>query len=468
MVSCAFGAVDEGILNSLRAPIDVCLGMQSICPGSTLLRDSSFRKGRGDLSCVTLYPLTDVKVGGKRYATIFPSKGDRIATLAKAFGITRTVGTFLGHFSVRKPSEGIYKLFKCATFSTIHCFRGVPIVRTRRRRGSTPSVLCVLCGCMLIFGRFGGRLALIRLVRSNRGSNLRRVRALVRGQGCTSCGFRTANPRASPIDKRRCGTVIHRNVHRYLHKSIFRVILDHQFRRPFGKSSFGICQTLQDVGPSPCLFCFSFKKFHVFNSSPRARYGMTSKRTDVSPVTNATFHAKSITLSERHARTLLTSPGRGTRRIVLISLTHGSLSHGTRSMRISFCGRIRCCDRIVRLMSHIDNRVSTSDGPVGACVSAFPTKALDKTPGMHTVRLVASVRGRGQNTCNNYVKFVNFSNSLGRTVAVHAFIDHKGILCCRTKTNVITGDGSRQRLRRIGGGLNTLGGTVSLTAALVG
>lgn len=421
-------ARDGRILNSLRAPMDVCLGMHSVCPRSTLVRDSSCRTKRGSLSFVTLYPLTDVNVGDKVMAAACPSGAHQRRPLDRSFQMRGTLGHFVGQFRIRKSSGGFYKLCNCAAFGTIGCFRRVPIGRDRSRRGSTPSLLCVLCGCVVIFGRFGGRLALMRVLTRKRRDGLSRLRSTVRGHGCTSCGFSIANPIADAVASRRRGTGMHGNVTRYLQKSIFRVILSEQFVRPCTNSSFGICHTLQDVGPSPCLFCFSFNNCHVFNSSPRARYGIRDKRTCVSPVTNAAHHAKSAVGSGRLARTLLTSPGRGTRRMVLISLTHGSLDQGYRSMQMMFCGRPRCCDRIVRLIDHIDNTLGGKTGPLGAFVSAFPTKALDNTPGMHTVRLVDRVRPRGHKTCKNYVNFVNLGKRLGRTVAVHAFMDHGGRL----------------------------------------
>lgn len=426
----AFGcaARDGRILKSVRAPIDVCLGIHSVCPRSTLVRDSSCRTKRGSLSFVTLYPLTGVNIGDNVIATGCPSGDHARRPLAGAFAMRGTVGQFVGRFRIAKRGGGMYKLCKCAAFGTIGCFRRVPIGRDRSRRGSTPSLLCVLCGCVVIFGRFGGRLALMRVLTRKRRDNLPRLRTTVRGQGCTSCGFSIANPIADPVASRRRGTGIHGNVTRYVHNSMFRVILSQEFVRPCTKSSFGMCQTLHDVGPSPCLFCFSFKKCQVFNSSPRARYGVRDGRTCVSPVTKAAHQDNSVIGSHRLTRTLLTSPGRGTRRIVLMSLTEGSLSHGYRSMRMLFCGRPRCCDRIVRLIDHIDNRLGRSTSGVGAFVSAFPTNALDNTPGMHTVRLVDRVRPRGHKTCNNYVNFVKLGNRLGRTVAVHAFIDHGGRL----------------------------------------
>lgn len=339
-----------------------------------------------------------------------------------------TLGSFLTRFHIRNRCDGCYKLCKCASFGTIHCFRGVPIGSDHRTAGSTPSVLCVLCGCLVIFGSFGGRVLLLRVLTPNRADRLSRIRGTVRGHGCATCSFHTVNPAASPLASRRRGTGVHQNVTRYLHNSIFRVILSHQFRRHFANSSFGLCHTLHDVGPSPCLFCFSFKNFHVFNSSPRARYHVRNHRTCVSPVTKAAGHANSTRRSTLGTQCLRSSPGRGTRRIVLISLTHGSLSHGYRSMGISFCGRVRCCDRIVRLIDHIDKALHRRTSPIGTFVSAFPTNALDNTPGMHTVRLVDRLRPRGHKTCKNYVNFVKLGNSLGRTVAVHAFIDHGNIL----------------------------------------
>lgn len=422
------GAGDGRMLNSLRAPIDVCLGMHSVCPRSMLVRDSSFRTKRGSVSCVTLYPLTDMNIGGSLIAAACPSGAHRRGPLARAFAMRGTVGDFVGYFRMSKRRGRMYKLCNCAAFGTIGCFRRVPVGRDRSRVGSTPSVLCVLCGCVVVFGRFGGRLALMRVLDRKRRDKLPRLRSAVRGHGCTSCGFSIANPMADPVASRRRGTGIHGNVTRYLHNSIFRVILSEEFMRPCTNSSFGMCHTLHDVGPSPCLFCFSFNNCHVFNSSPRARYGVRNGRTYVSPVTKAAHHANSSVGSGRLTRTLLTSPGRGTRRIVLMSLTQGSLDHGYRSIHMIFCGRPRCCDRIVRLIDHIDKMLGRRDDSVGAFVSAFPTNALDNTPGMHTVRLVDRVRPRGHNTCNNYVKFVKLGKSLGRTVAVHAFIDHGGRL----------------------------------------
>lgn len=424
--ACAaqYGAV----LNSLRAPIDACLGIHSVFPRDTLVRDSSCRKDRGGHSFVKLGPMTDVKVGRNATATACPSNDVRRRPVDRRFQTSRTVSSFLGHFGMDKRCGGCYKLCNCAAFGTMHCFRRVGMGSDHSPGGSTPSVLCVLCGCLVIFGSFHGRVLLLRVLRSNRSDRLSCIRGTVRGHGCAACSFHTMNRAADALASRRRGTGVHGNVTRYVHNSIFRVILSHHFVRHCRKSSFGLCHTLHDVGPSPCLFCFSFKNFHVFNSSPRARYGVRGKHTAVSPVTKAAHHGKSGGVSTRLATGLLTSPGRGTRRMVLMSLTHGSLDHGYRSMRMRFCGRTRCCDRIVRLMDQIDNRLGPGTGPVGTFVSAFPTKALDNTPGMGTVRLVDRCRPRDHKTCNNYVKFVKLGNALGRTVAVHAFIDHGGRL----------------------------------------
>lgn len=396
-------------------------------------------------------PLTDVTIDRKRIVGACPSndiRGRRLPTFnrkgKRSYGLTvsGTFGRFVRDFRMRKRKGGFYKLCKFAAFGTMHCFRGVPMGSAAVTGGSTPSVCCVVCGSVVIFSRFGGAVRLVTLDRrcnrrkatsSSRtsttgetinGTRLSTLVGTIGGTGIGPCSFRPMNRAASALASRRRGTGVHGYVRRYVHNSIFRVIIDHEFIRHCRKSSFGLCHTLHDVGPSPCLFCFSFNNFHVFNSSPRARGHVMKRGTFVSPVTKAAQQANSVRRSEGTTRFLHGSPGRGTRRIVLISLTQGSLDHGYRGIGISFCGSVRFCDRIVRLIDHIDKALSRGTSRVGRFVSAFPTNALDNTPGIETVRVVSRLRPRGHNTCNKYVKFVKLGNSLGRTVMVHAFVDH--------------------------------------------
>lgn len=180
------------------------------------------------------------------------------------------------------------------------------------------------------------------------------------------------------------------------------------------------------------------------------------------PVTKAQHENISTRRSTLLQSRLLQSRGRHTRRIVLISLTEGSVKEVSRFKAIGIARfvRIRGCSRMVRVMSVIRKGGGKRFRPLSLISSFLPTKALSKTPGVHTVRVVSRLRDIHEKLCKNTAKCVSFSNSVSFYVAVQAVVGGGGHMCLRTKTKVITSSIPRGRCRRYYGGMVTLTGAL--------
>lgn len=364
-------------------------------------------------------------------------------------------------------------LMKCFSCSCVGCDRPGLGLRSERRR-SFESVSLVLFSRIVMFSRFErGMLLVANIVASSlrtscRGTmgGLRRVTRLVQGKRRVRFRPLELRSRVRPgFPGRGCTRVIRGTGRCVERNSVFRMMLSGPVHTGTAKDLFSACQILQTSGPSPCVFCFSDSSVRLTNTSPRALTGLRGNALDAFPLTKAEPEKGAERRSGRLRRKLLGSRGRLTRRGVLMSLKEGSVKgvDGVKAMGMRGCLYMRHFSRMVRLNSAMAKVVQSSGSTISTMSTVLPTKALSKTPGFETYRVVRRLRRDGQNVCKKTVKCLSFTKGLSAYVTVHLICGGGKRVYVHSNTKVITSDMPRGRFRRYYGGTETIMRTVRRT-----
>lgn len=199
-----------------------------------------------------------------------------------------------------------------------------------------------------------------------------------------------------------------------------QIVLSQRMKCAYHESPLTLYRALRRLNPSPYLFYFDMKDFHVVGASPEILVRLENKTITVKPIAGTRPRGQNREEDQAFAQDLLNDPKEIAEHVMLIDLGRNDVG------RVSEIGSVKLIDKMeIERYSHVMHIVSTVEGQLrkdfgtlDVLKAAFPAGTLSGAPKIRAMEIIDELEPSGRGLYGGAVGYIGFNGDMDLAIAI--------------------------------------------------
>ncbi|NTW82641.1 MAG: anthranilate synthase component I [Chlorobiaceae bacterium] len=434
-----------------ETPVSVYLKLQR--PFSCLLESVEGEEFLARFSYIAIDPVAILRGSVEGHATIdiFNEKYSFLRTIADGEpDLRKKIDSCLDAFdteeiprkkngSPQMITSGVFGYF---SYDAMHLIERIPKPELPDPAGM-PDVYLLFCDTLVIFDNIMRKVFIVSnyLDESDKPATLRKIEEIAeqmfRPLSREEVAFKPEKhePVVSNTEKEDYLKKVGIAKEHILAGDIFQVQISQRLRRKLNTRPFDVYRMLRTINPSPYLYFYDLKDFHIVGSSPellvRVEKDSGGRRiVDTRPIAGTRHRGNTYEEDERISRELLADEKECAEHLMLIDLSRNDIG------RIAKIGTVETNEMMViekyshvmHIVSNVRGELSDELGTMDAFWSCFPAGTLTGAPKVRAMEIIYELEKEKRGLYGGAVGFLDFKGNLTTAIAIRTMVVKDGTI----------------------------------------
>ena len=203
-----------------------------------------------------------------------------------------------------------------------------------------------------------------------------------------------------------------------------QVVLSQRLAQPIKAAPFEIYRALRTINPSPYMFFFDFKDFHIIGASPeilvRVEDGMVMTRPLAGTRPRGKTEAEDTALEEE----LRSDEKERAEHIMLVDLGRNDIGRVSQpgTVEVSELMNVERYSHVMHLVTHVQGKLRPDMTAVDALRACFPAGTVSGAPKIRAMEIIAELEPEKRGPYAGAVGYLSFSGNMDMAIAIRTMV----------------------------------------------
>ena len=226
----------------------------------------------------------------------------------------------------------------------------------------------------------------------------------------------------------------------YIHEGdIMQVVLSQRMSVPFQSPPLSLYRALRALNPSPYMFYFNLRDFHIVGASPEILVRLEKGMVTLRPIAGTRPRGATREEDLAHEQDLLSDPKEIAEHVMLMDLGRNDLG------RVAEVGTVKVTDQmIVERYSHVMHIVSNVEGALLEGLSAidvlrasFPAGTVSGAPKVRAMEIIDELEPSKRGVYAGAVGYLGFNGDMDLAIAIRTAVIKNGTLYVQAGAGIV-------------------------------
>jgi anthranilate synthase component 1 len=227
---------------------------------------------------------------------------------------------------------------------------------------------------------------------------------------------------------------------RYIYDGdIMQVQISQRLTRRFAAEPLALYRSLRTLNPSPYMFYFDFRDFHVVGASPEILVRQEGRKVTVRPIAGTRRRGATPEEDRALAEELISDPKERAEHVMLIDLGRNDVG------RIAEIGSVKVTDTmVIERYSHVMHIVSNVEGTLKPDLDAidvlratFPAGTVTGTPKVRAMEIIDELEPVKRGIYSGAVGYLGFQGDMDLAIAIRTGVVKDGTLHVQAAAGIV-------------------------------
>jgi anthranilate synthase component 1 len=217
------------------------------------------------------------------------------------------------------------------------------------------------------------------------------------------------------------------------------VQISQRLSRRFAGEPLALYRALRTLNPSPYMFFFDFRDFHVVGASPEILVRLEGDKVTLRPIAGTRPRGATPEADRALAEELLADPKERAEHVMLIDLGRNDVG------RISETGSVRVTDQMVieryshvmHIVSNVEGRLKPGLDALAVLRATFPAGTVTGTPKVRAMELIDELEPVKRGIYSGAVGYIGYHGGMDLAIAIRTAVLKGGMLHAQAAAGIV-------------------------------
>jgi anthranilate synthase component 1 len=220
---------------------------------------------------------------------------------------------------------------------------------------------------------------------------------------------------------------------------IMQVQVAQRLSRRFAGEPLALYRALRTLNPSPYMFYFDFRDFHVVGASPEILVRLEGDKVTLRPIAGTRRRGATPEEDRALAEELLADPKERAEHVMLIDLGRNDVG------RIAEIGSVRVTDRMVieryshvmHIVSNVEGRLKPGLDALAVLRATFPAGTVTGTPKVRAMEIIDELEPVKRGIYSGAVGYIGYHGDMDLAIAIRTAVLKDGLLHAQAAAGIV-------------------------------
>jgi anthranilate synthase component 1 len=220
---------------------------------------------------------------------------------------------------------------------------------------------------------------------------------------------------------------------------VMQVQVSQRLSRPFAGEPLALYRALRTLNPSPYMFFFDFRDFHVVGASPEILVRLEGDKVTLRPIAGTRPRGATPEEDRALAEELLADPKERAEHVMLIDLGRNDVG------RIAETGSVRVTDQMVieryshvmHIVSNVEGRLKPGLDALAVLRATFPAGTVTGTPKVRAMEIIDELEPVKRGIYSGAVGYIGYHGGMDLAIAIRTAVLKGGMLHAQAAAGIV-------------------------------
>ncbi len=227
---------------------------------------------------------------------------------------------------------------------------------------------------------------------------------------------------------------------RYIYDGdVMQVQIAQRLSRAFAGAPLALYRSLRTLNPSPYMFYFDFRDFHVVGASPEILVRLEGDKVTLRPIAGTRPRGATPEADRALADELLADPKECAEHVMLIDLGRNDVG------RVSETGSVRVTDRMVieryshvmHIVSNVEGRLKPGLDALAVLRATFPAGTVTGAPKVRAMEIIDELEPVKRGIYSGAVGYIGYHGDMDLAIAIRTAVLKDGMLHAQAAAGIV-------------------------------
>ena len=212
---------------------------------------------------------------------------------------------------------------------------------------------------------------------------------------------------------------------RYIYDGdIMQVVLSRRISHPYRASPLSLYRALRALNPSPYMFYFDMREFHVVGASPEILVRLEGDTVTVRPIAGTRPRGATREQDETYERDLLADPKERAEHVMLMDLGRNDIG------RVAKIGTVRVTENMVveryshvmHIVSNVEAKLKPGQDALSVLRATFPAGTVSGAPKVRAMEIIDELEPTKRGIYSGAVGYLGFNGDMDLAIAIRTAV----------------------------------------------
>ena len=231
--------------------------------------------------------------------------------------------------------------------------------------------------------------------------------------------------------------IINECIKHCLRGDVFQIVPSRRFSRTFEGDDFQIYRALRSVNPSPYMFYFDYKKYHIFGASPEKQIAIKGNMAEIHPIAGTMRRSGEDEKDAELARELLADPKESAEHVMLVDLARNDLSRSSDLVKVETFKEVQFYSHVIHLVSKVTGKMTAGTNPLQLVADTFPAGTLSGSPKHNAMSIINRLENVNRHIYGGAIGYMDFNGNFNHAIAIRTFMSKNNTLYYQAGMGVV-------------------------------
>jgi anthranilate synthase component 1 len=220
---------------------------------------------------------------------------------------------------------------------------------------------------------------------------------------------------------------------------VMQVQIAQRLSRPFAGEPLALYRALRTLNPSPYMFHFDFRDFHVVGASPEILVRLEGDKVTLRPIAGTRRRGATPEEDRALAEELLADPKERAEHVMLIDLGRNDVGRiaATGSVRVTEQMVIERYSHVMHIVSNVEGRLEAGRDAIAVLRATFPAGTVTGAPKVRAMEVIDELEPVKRGVYSGAVGYIGYHGDMDLAIAIRTAVVKDGTLHVQAAAGVV-------------------------------
>lgn len=227
---------------------------------------------------------------------------------------------------------------------------------------------------------------------------------------------------------------------RYIYDGdIMQVVLSQRTSKPYSASPLALYRALRSLNPSPYMFFYHFKDFHVVGASPEILVRLEGDAVTVRPIAGTRPRGKNPQEDADLAADLLADPKEIAEHVMLMDLGRNDIGRvaQTGTVKVTEKMQIENYSHVMHIVSNVEGKLKSGLSAIDVLRATFPAGTVSGAPKVRAMEIIDELEVSKRGVYAGAVGYLGFNGDMDLAIAIRTGVIKDGMLHVQAGAGIV-------------------------------